>query len=186
MGAIESQVMKNGGAEVDLAEEQLVDCDTSDNGCGGGNPTSALQWLESNGGADSLSSYPYTAGNGQGGTCNSGVTPVQKVTGFQQLNMPTDTGTLQQYLQTNGPLSIVVAAGDDWQQYSGGPMSGSPDNPDHAVLLVGWGNDPTDGPYWIVKNSWGTGWGMNGYIEVEIGSQDCGISQYLAAYPTTQ
>jgi len=186
MGSIESQVMKNGGAEVDLSEEQLVDCDTSDGGCGGGNPTSAFQWLESNGGADSLSDYPYTAGGGQGGTCNTGVTPVQKITGFQQLSMPTDTATLQNYLQTNGPLSIVVEAGDNWQSYDSGVISGAGDQPDHAVLLVGWGSDATNGDYWIVKNSWGTGWGMSGFCYVAIGSQDCGISQYLAAYPTTQ
>jgi len=185
MGAIESQVMKNGGAEVDLSEEQLVDCDSGGE-CNPGDPIQAFQWLQSNGGADSLSSYPYTAGQGQGGTCQSNIQPVQKVTGFEKLSMPTDTNTLQQYLQTNGPLSIGVDDGGFDSAYSGGIISYTPSSPNHAVLLVGWGSDNNGSPYWIVKNSWGTGWGMEGFCYVAIGGQDSGVSQYLAAYPTTQ
>jgi len=187
MGAIESQVMKNGGAEVDLSEEQLVDCDTTDYGCDGGNPSKAMSWLQNNGGADSLADYAYTAQGGQGGTCeSSNYTPVQQVTGQNSLPTPTNAQTLQNYLQTNGPLSIAVDNSSWDSQYSGGIISAAPIAGNHAVLLVGWGADSSGNPYWIVKNSWSTSWGMQGFCYVAIGGNDCGITQYYVGYPTTQ
>jgi len=71
--------------------------------------------------------------------------------------------------------------------YSGGIVrstAGCPTNAcDHAILTVGYGTE--DGvDYWIVKNSWGTSWGENGYIRLEMtdGNGTCGINQYVA-YP---
>jgi len=184
MGAIESQVMKGGGAEVDLSEEQLVDCY---NGCNEGNVVEAWDWLQNNGGADSLSSYPYTAQNGQASSCNSGVTPVQKVTGSQSMNTPAAQGDIQSYLQQNGPLSVGVCAEGAWDsQYSGGILSSPQDPMNHFVLLVGWGSDSSGTPYWIIKNSWGTGWGMQGFGYLAVGDQDSGLSQSVIAYPTIQ
>ncbi|KAJ1628227.1 hypothetical protein T492DRAFT_557800, partial [Pavlovales sp. CCMP2436] len=53
---------------------------------------------------------------------------------------------------------------------------------DHAVYLVGYGTDPDGTPYWKVKNSWGEGWGENGYIRMLRGVNMCGIAQ-MATYP---
>jgi cathepsin C len=46
----------------------------------------------------------------------------------------------------------------------------------HAVLLVGYGTDAKTGEdYWLVKNSWGTGWGEGGFFRIRRGVDECGI-----------
>jgi hypothetical protein len=57
---------------------------------------------------------------------------------------------------------------------------------DHGVLIVGYDKSSTGKKYWIVKNSWGSRWGISGYFHVErvtgVGKAPCGISK-LAVYP---
>ena len=54
---------------------------------------------------------------------------------------------------------------------------------DHCVLVTGWqmSNNP---PYWIVRNSWGTEWGVNGYIALAYNGNTCGMADYPASCHT--
>ena len=105
----------------------------------------------------------------------SRIAPVVTNTGLVQL--PTNNFTaLVGAVATVGPVSISVAAGS-WSSYGGGVYSGSRDyDMDHAVQLVGYGED-SGRLYWLVRNSWGSGWGEPGYIRLERfgeGSEPCG------------
>jgi KDEL-tailed cysteine endopeptidase len=66
------------------------------------------------------------------------------------------------------------------QTYSGGVYRGDCSNElNHVVLIVGYGNDAIEGPYWIIKNSWGPLWGEKGYMRIAItsGPGTCGITR---------
>jgi len=82
---------------------------------------------------------------------------------------------MQSNLVSWAPLSICVDA-SNWQYYTGGVVSPSDcgNSLDHCVQLVGYNND--NGNYWIVRNSWGTDWGLDGYILLGMGGDTCGCA----------
>merc|ERR1712198_825678 len=82
---------------------------------------------------------------------------------------PNDQDAVMTHLAEVGPLGVAVYA-SGWGGYSSGVYSGCAYDINialnHAVQLVGYGTDPAEGDYWIVRNSWGTGWGEGGYIRL--------------------
>ena len=84
----------------------------------------------------------------------------------------------------HAPASVCVNA-EEWQSYKGGTLTGtqcgghSTDDTDHCVQVVGFSKGSSaanTNMYWIVRNSWGTEWGIGGYIHVEYGTNACGIA----------
>jgi len=161
-----------------LAPQQIVDCDTTDLGCNGGNPPTAYDYVQSAGGLDDEKDYPYTA---QDGTCafkSSAV--VAKISGYKYAT-DGDEGTMKDNLASWAPLSICVDA-RYWQDYQSGIMSEWQCDwivqLDHCVQAVGYDTSSTaPTPFWIVRNSWGTDWGEDGYIRLEYGTNTCGLTQ---------
>merc|ERR1712062_391074 len=94
--------------------------------------------------------------------------PVVGITGYNTL-APNDQDAVMQHLAEVGPLGVAVYA-SGWGGYSSGVYSGCAYDSNialnHAVQLVGYGTDEAEGDYWIVRNSWGTGWGEGGYIRL--------------------
>jgi len=157
-----------------LSEEQIVDCDTTDGGCNGGEPMSAYSYVQSAGGLESESAYPYTAGTGQSGQCafQSG-SVVATIKGGQAVSG--ETGIYQQLSSSNGgPVSVCVDA-SSWQNYQGGVLTSCTNNIDHCVQATGYYNYGGSNAYWNVRNSWSTTWGQSGYIWVAIGQDLCSI-----------
>jgi len=107
----------------------------------------------------------------------SKVKPVVRVENY--FDLPANQlNPVLQHVATVGPLSISVDA-SSWSGYESGVFDGcnnqSPDI-DHAVQLVGFGTDPSKGDYWLVRNSWGTGYGENGYIRLKrYATPPCGV-----------
>jgi cathepsin L len=169
----------SGKSLVGLSEQNLVDCSGSygNDGCEGGLMTQAMQYIISNGGIDTEASYPYTA---EDGTCsynaaNSGAT----LKNYK--NVPSGNENALQTSVQQGPTSVAIDASQpSFQFYSSGVYNEpacSSTSLDHGVLAVGWGVDPSGGPYWIVKNSWGTSWGQSGYIWMSRNKNNqCGIA----------
>ena len=172
-GAIESSWFLAGHNLTAVSEQEIVSCDPNDDGCDGGDPGSAMDWLvQSEGGwITSEKDYPYTSGGGDSGSCH--LPKPKAVQIYSHYNVASDEKTMAEYLQAKGPLSICVDA-SSWQDYNGGILSDCGDNVDHCVLAVGY-NLEHNPPYWIVKNSWGVSWGLEGYLYVEYGSNQCDL-----------
>jgi cathepsin F len=182
-----------GKALTGLSEEQVVDCSTTDYGCEGGWPFWAMADMDAapySGGIDSEAAYPYTAEDGNSGSCvfqASNVAATEKTyQNFcnEQTN-PCTMNQIQQLLVKNGPLSACLDA-TPMQSYSGGidnPQDCDPTAIDHCITLVGYGTQGGT-PFWKIKNSWGTGWGESGYYYLYRDSSNqgqgvCGINKVI-------
>ena len=73
---------------------------------------------------------------------------------------------------STGPLSVCLAA-STWSSYTMGIVSTCSTDVDHCVQVTGYSADES---YWLVRNSWGTDWGMEGYILIESGVDMCEIA----------
>lgn len=162
---------------VNLSVQQVVDCDQSDYGCGGGNPPTAYEYIINAGGLESDSVYPYHAVNQQCQFQEKDV--VAKISSWKYATSGRDEKKLQENLVNWGPLSICLDAAN-WQDYTGGVLTAWECawivQLDHCVQLVGY-NETASNPYWIVRNSWGTDWGIEGYIYLEMWKNTCGMAE---------
>jgi len=176
-GALEGWHQISKGVLLSFSEQQIVDCDTSDQGCNGGDPVEALTYTAQNGVELELT-YPYTA---QDGTCKFKQAVAVNTNGGSNLVTAQDTDALKTALVTQ-PVSVAIEADEDiFQMYSSGVIKdGCGANLDHAVLAVGYTTVGSDEAF-IVKNSWGASWGQEGYVylstssEYNNGSGACGI-----------
>lgn len=178
-GAVEGAYAIATGSLVSLSEEQILACDSSEEGCGGGNPEQALDWIHQNGGICSESSWPYDSSGGDVDTCSTSCTNVVTVGGYEAVPEG-DEDALVDALRL-APVAVAIEADTtNFQLY----QSGVYDNPDcfskgqvdHGVLLVGFGNDDTGTPFYKLKNSWGTTWGESGYMRLARGGNICGVA----------
>jgi len=182
--AIESAYMiHKQKTQVPLSTQQILDCDTADQGCNGGDPTTAYQYVVQAGGLESEADYPYL---GQDGTCHAVKNLEQDpITGYQ-LAIPqgsTDEIAMANFLATNQPISTAVDA-SSWQDYTGGILMASQctQNIDHGVQIVGYNGLANTG-YWVIRNMWGADWGENGFIRLQFGENTCGLTS-LPTAPT--
>ncbi|KAK0182824.1 hypothetical protein PV327_000919 [Microctonus hyperodae] len=164
-----------------LSEQELVDCDKLDEGCNGGLQENAYRALEDLGGLELEDDYPY---DGEDEKCHfkKSKAMVQVVSA---VNITSNETQMAQWLVKNGPMAIGINA-NAMQFYMGGvshPLSFlcNKNNLDHGVLIVGYGIHTypifkKKYPYWIVKNSWGSGWGEQGYYRVYRGDGTCGLN----------
>ena len=189
-GAIEGAWAVSKGQLIDLSEEQLVECATGmqygSHGCSGGQMEGAFKYVIEHGQC-ALSAYPYTSGNGQSGSCQS-CQPVAHVSSCSDVN-PNDQISLKAAVAQQ-PVAIAIEADTRYfQSYSSGVLTSSSCGTtlDHGVLIVGYGTE-NGIDYWNVKNSWGTSWGIGGYVKIAKSSSTndagiCGISMD-ASFPT--
>jgi len=181
------------GTAVALSEQMLVDCDTTNGGCNGGMYDRAWQFLQGKGGAMKSASYAYTSGTTgtAGSTCKFASTAIgAKVSSFGWVEPYPDTTAIMTRLQSDGPLPAAIEVQNSLYSYSTGVYSDSTCPSDvntvnHAIVIVGYGTTTATStvpatPYWIVRNSWGTGWGLSGYFMIKRGVNMCNIESWAA------
>jgi len=176
-----------------LAEQQLVDCAGAynNNGCSGGLPSQAFEYIKYNGGLDFEEAYPYQA---QDEICKYRSSKVGgKVA--EVYNITTgDEDDLAFAISTIGPVSIAYQVSPDFRLYQHGVYDSynattnstmchnKPSDVNHAVVAVGVDETEKGVPFYIVRNSWGTSWGMEGHFWMKRGENLCGVSD-CASFP---
>jgi len=175
--------------------QQPVSCSSAygNNGCNGGWYYWVWEWMQVTPVVQAIY-YPYSSGAGVTGTCatiTNATAPFASTvaTGTPYVQVGTTNAAIQSAIMVK-PVSVAVEANlPAFQLYSSGVITKNCGTfVDHAILAVGWGNDPTYGNYWIVENSWGSSWGANGYVLIGMSDTStagiCGINQYVY-YPLT-
>jgi len=152
---------------------ELIYCPDLNNGCNGGLPENSINWIINQGGIDAAGCCgPYNVSN----MCNCpACTPNPKLILTGTTNVNSNDFSLYMAL-TLQPIFVCVDA-TVWQNYNGGvlPASMCGENIDHCAQLTGY--SPTQGGYWIVRNSWGVDWGINGFIWLQYGENTCGVTE---------
>jgi hypothetical protein len=187
-GAIEGAMFKAHGELVSLSEQNLVDCDSGDQGCNGGLMDNAFKFDEAAKGLCSEADYPYLA---VAGTCSSNCTKVNGslVTSYLDIAEKDHHGLIASIAIQ--PTAIAMEADQlSFQFYTSGVFSeadcGATGAIDHGVLAVGYGTDTESGKkFFKVKNSWGETWGEGGYFRLDRKSKNewgtCAILMIMTA-----
>lgn len=181
-GALES-ILASQGKGVLLSEQNLVDCSNKygNHGCSGGLMDQAFNYVHDHG-IMSQNDYPYT---GKDESCKfSKEKSITTVRGSFILPSGNEA-LLRMVLSMTGPIPIAIdASSKSFHSYKSGIYNdrscrNSLNSLNHAVLLVGYGTNRNYGDYWLIKNSWGSNWGDNGYIKIARNRRNlCGVATY--------
>eukprot|EP01135_Chromosphaera_perkinsii_P012348 Nk52_evm16s2640 gene=Nk52_evmTU16s2640 len=167
----EGAIAAGGNPIPPLSTQQVLAC--SDSGsCSGGWASFALDYIVKEG-VMKEEDYPYESGDGRDRPCQ---VDKSKYVGFIKSTgkIMNDRDKMMKSLVKNGPVGVRVWS-STWQDYSGGVIRRHclSTQSNHAVSVIGY--DMTGKvPYWIVRNSWGPSWGLDGYLYIAMGNV-CGV-----------
>merc|ERR1712083_74517 len=174
------------GSTPELSSQQVTSCTPNPlkcggtGGCYGSIPQLGYTYIQLFGHITE-EDYPYISGDTMN-TEDCTYMPDQAagaITGYTILE-PNSLEAVMDFVANQGPLAIAAYA-SPWGRYSSGVFDGCPYGGDiainHAIVLVGYGTDAAEGDYWLVRNSWGSGWGEDGYIRLKRESTAvCGVN----------
>lgn len=186
VGVLEGQYFLKYGKLVKFSEQNLLDCSWNfgNDGCNGGEDFRAYGWMLHNGGLMTDEDYGHYLGIDGWCHFNKSAAAV-KITDYVLIT-PGSVEELEDAVANVGPISVGIAVTTDFLFYAEGVF----DNPEcssavedqaHAVLAVGYGTE-NGKDYWLIKNSWSTYWGDNGYVKIARKNNICGVAT-AASYP---
>lgn len=187
VGVFECNIKIKDHTVVDLSEQWLVSCNRNGYSCDGGwwchhyfqNMTDRCNGS----GAVMENEFPYEADNG---TCGCPYPHQYFIDGWGYIGGQYQTPSVDQMKQAimdHGPIGVGIAANDAMQAYGGGIFNGCTGGPiNHAVVLVGWDDSQGADGVWIMRNSWGSGWGEGGYMRIPYYCQDVGFNATYIDY----
>jgi len=189
-GAIGVKYRNNTDTDAELSTQQVVDCDKRSAGCRGGDLPPAYDYITKRGGLIADRDYPYTA---KDGTCRDTQASLQsQIQGYEWTIPPCTSGgcgkqdetLLSQKIAEKGPAAICVYVTNDWYSYTGPePLSASCGydyySLNHCITLDGLIEEKGQ-LAWVARNSWGTSWGIGGFIKFPFGKNSCGLADEVA------
>jgi inhibitor of cysteine peptidase len=190
VGIMESAMKISGWSMTDLSEQFLVSCNKDRWNCSNGGLTAHKYHYDTLGksqtviGAVLETDMPYTATNG---SCKVAYKHPYILSNWSfvttdEFSLAT-VDQIKTAIYNHGPITAGICAGNVFSNYTSGIYStdettttcgGTSTN--HQIILVGWNDNngvDVDG-YWILRNSWGTGWGESGYMKVKYGTSRVG------------
>jgi len=177
-GSMEGSYAIASGNLTSFSEQELVDCSTpyGNMGCNGGLMDEAFRFAIDNG-MCTEDEEPYEARDDKCVQCEA------KARFTDCVDVTTENEAHLMQAVAKRPVSVAIEADNQvFMFYKGGIIASEAcgENLDHGVLVVGYGEENGQ-KYWLVKNSWGTGWGENGYVriardETKTGAGICGIA----------
>ncbi|XP_050379668.1 zingipain-2-like [Argentina anserina] len=183
VGALEGAHQLATGELVSLSEQELVDCNTVNFGCGGGYPDVAFEYIINKHGLTNEANYPYNASDNVCNATEAG-SPSGSITRYEDVPANNELDLLKAV--ANQPVSVCFEVTQEFMHYSSGVFTGPCGTQvNHCVTAIGYGTSDEGMDYWLLKNSWGTNWGDEGYFRmqrnVEAVEGMCGIAT-LSAY----
>lgn len=183
-GTIEGQYFNKTQKLVSLSEQQFLDCASNskygNKGCNGGVVSRALQYAKDVGFEEAETDYPYEGKQKNCRASHSDAVPDSQVKSFVNVKRNCEK-SLMEAVATVGPIAVAIYASEkNFQNYKSGVFSCTCKRTiNHAVLLVGYGTE-NGKDYWLIKNSWGCGWGDKGYVKIarspKNGYENCAIT----------
>lgn len=175
MGAYEGTYNLRFNSVIDTSEQHIVSC-AGAGSCAGGWWDPVFTWMLANK-VRTEAQTPYTASNG---VCTPAPAGTYKAAAWGFVTVKAEVPSvaqLKQALVTHGPLAVAVRVTPAFQAYTAGVFNQNDTGwINHGVVIVGWDNARGA---WRIRNSWGTGWGEDGYMWIKYGSNSIG---YAAAW----
>lgn len=176
----------HGGELASLSDQQVLDCNRPSGGCDKGTRTEVFKYILKNNGLNTEANYPYTAVQG---SCDKAKEKDTKVSIRNYVEVPYESESELKKAVDGRPVTVSIATTEDWQHYTGGIFEETdcPSVAGHSLAVAGYGQEGSK-KYWLLRNSWGSSWGIGGYIKVPRDVNDstgyCHLVYNNPLYPT--
>ena len=187
VGALECNIKIHDSVDVDLSEQHLINCNVDGWSCGGGFFAFAYyRSFPDQCGVAGAVPEEYLPFVQHDGACNC---PYPHRYGIEDYAyLPSDAGmptveTIKQAIVEYGPVAVGVYVNDEFDAYTGGIFNACGSGMrNHGVVLVGWDDNQGENGVWFLRNSWGPGWGEDGYMRIEYNCSSIGFGAAFIEY----